>query len=242
LAPDCGEASVSLSDEAVLKLGIWLSPAFPVGGFTYSHGLEWAIEDGSVTTAAALEAWLGDILVHGAGRNDGILFAHGWRAVRAGDWPALADIVELADALQPSRERRLEAGAQGAAFAKAIGDTWDNAPYRAAIAALASRFGTIPWTYATAVAVAAASHALALRPSLSAYLQAFAGTILSAGVRAIPLGQTEGLKILSRLTPRLLTMADAALDAPLDDIGGAALRADIASMRHETQYTRLFRS
>jgi len=83
---------------------------------------------------------------------------------------------------------------------------------------------------------------LALRPSLSAYLQAFAGTILSAGVRAIPLGQTEGLKILSRLTPRLLTMADAALDAPLDDIGGAALRADIASMRHETQYTRLFRS
>jgi len=139
LAPDCGEASVSLSDEAVLKLGIWLSPAFPVGGFTYSHGLEWAIEDGSVTTAAALEAWLGDILVHGAGRNDGILFAHGWRAVRAGDWPALADIVELADALQPSRERRLEAGAQGAAFAKAIGDTWDNAPYRAAIAALASR-------------------------------------------------------------------------------------------------------
>ena len=232
----------ALRDDGVLMLAVWLSPAFPVGGFTYSHGLEWAIEDGSVTTATALEAWLRDILTHGAGRNDAILFAHAWRAARTDDSIGLADCIELADAFQPSRERRLEASAQGAAFAKAIGDTWSNPAYAAMTSALKAKFGTIPWTYATAVAVATASHDLALRPALSAYLQAFAANVISAGVRAIPLGQTEGLKILSRMTPLLFTIADTAISATLDDLGGAAVRADIASMQHETQYTRLFRS
>jgi urease accessory protein len=232
----------TLSDEGVLMLAVWLSPAFPIGGFTYSHGLEWAIEDGSVTRAADLEAWLGDILWHGAGRNDAILFAHAWRAASAHRTQDLIEVVELADAFQPTRERRLEAGAQGAAFAKAIGDTWANGAYASRVGDLAMHFGTIPWTYATAVAVAAAAHDLALRPSLSAYIQAFAATIISAGVRAIPLGQTEGLKILSRLGPQFFAIADHAISATLDDLGGAAIRADIASMRHETQYTRLFRS
>ncbi len=239
---DIGNAPGVLRDDGVLMLGVWLSPAFPVGGFTYSHGLEWAIEDGSVTTAAALEAWLGDILAHGAGRNDAILFAHAWRATRDRDTGNLIAAIELADAFQPSRERRLEAGAQGAAFAKAIGDTWANAAYGDVTSTLSTHFGTIPWTYATSVAVAAASHDLALRPALSAFLQAFAANVISAGVRAIPLGQTEGLQILSRVTPRLFAIADAAISATLDDLGGAAIRADIASMRHETQYTRLFRS
>ncbi len=232
----------ALRDDGVLMLGVWLSPAFPVGGFTYSHGLEWAIEDGSVTSAPMLEAWLGDVLQHGAGRNDAILFAHVWRAVRDDDLAKLAETVELADAFQPTRERRLEASAQGAAFAKAIGDTWSNDPFDRVTAALIAHFGTIPWTYATAVAVATASHDLALRPALSAFLQAFAANVISAGVRAIPLGQTEGLRILSRVTPQLFAIADAAISATLDDLGGAAIRADIASMRHETQYTRLFRS
>jgi urease accessory protein len=234
----------ALTDEGVLKLGIWLSPAFPVGGFTYSHGLEWAIEDGSVTTAVALEAWLTDVLEQGAGRNDAILFAECWRAAQAGDIPRLSDVIDLADAFQPTRERRLEAGAQGAAFAKAIGDSWMTPNLLEIVSRLteASHSGTIAWTYATAVAVAASVHALALRPALAAYLQAFAANVVSAGVRAIPLGQTQGLGILSRLGPRLFAIADQAISATLDDLGGAALRADIASMRHETQYTRLFRS
>lgn len=239
-----GRERAALSDEGVLKLGIWLSPAFPVGGFTYSHGLEWAIEDGSVTTAGALEAWLGDILDHGAGRNDAILFCEGWRAATAGDSVRLAGVIELADAFQPSRERRLEASAQGAAFVKAIGDSWMNEALAGRLAELGAIFSgrPIPWTYATAVAVAASAHDLALRPVLSAYLQAFAANVVSAGVRAIPLGQTQGLGILARLAPRLFDIAEHAISATLEDLGGAALRADIASMRHETQYTRLFRS
>ncbi len=223
-------------------LAVWLSPAFPVGGFTYSHGLEWAIEDGSVTSAPMLEAWLGDILQQGAGRNDAIFFAHAWRAATIGNTAELIEIAELADAFQPSRERRLEAGAQGAAFAKAIGDTWGNPAYSSMITELATHFGAIPWTYATAVATAAACHRLALRPALAAFLQGFSANVISAGIRAIPLGQTEGLRILHRVTPALFAIADSAILATLDDVGGAAVRADIASMRHETQYTRLFRS
>ncbi len=232
----------TLQDDGVLTLAIWLSPAFPVGGFTYSHGLEWAIEDGSVTSAALLEAWLGDILRHGAGRNDAILFAHVWRAATTGDTASLVEAIELADAFQPTRERRLEAGAQGAAFAKAIVDTWNTPAYAALTTTLGGHFGPIPWTYATAVATAAAAHGLSLRPALAAYLQAFCGTIVSAGVRAIPLGQTEGLGIIARITPTVFAIADHAISATLDDLGGAAVRADIASMCHETQYTRLFRS
>ncbi len=231
-----------LADEGVLKLGLWLSPAFPVGGFTYSHGLEWAIEDGSVTSAATLEAWLRDILLHGAGRSDAILFAAAWRAVRASDAARLGDVVELANALQPTRERHLEASAQGAAFAKAIGDTWATAEMADLVAGLGARFGTVPWTYAVAVGFAAGCHRLALRPALAAFLQGFAANVVSAGVRAIPLGQTDGLRIVARLAPVLLATCDEALAADLDDVGGAAVRADIASMRHETQYTRLFRS
>ena len=211
---------IAAADAGLLKLTLWLSPAFPVGSFTYSHGLEWAIEDGSVTSAAGLSAWLADILAHGAGRSDAILLAAAYRAAAADDRAALMEVLELADALQPSRERRLEATAQGAAFAKAIGDTWPTPAFRAlGEAAMAHFGGTVPWTYATAVAVT-----------------------VSAGVRAIPLGQTEGLRLVSESWPRLIALAGAALAAGLDDLGGFTPRADIASMRHETQYTRLFRS
>ena len=233
-----------MPDEAgLLKLSLWLSPAFPVGSFTYSHGLEWAIEDGSVTSGPALLLWLADILEHGAGRNDAILFAQAWRAVTDGDAAVLVDVVELADAMQPSRERRLEAAAQGAAFAKAIGDTWPTPAYDACVSSLAAYFGgTIPWTYAVAVAVATACHGIGLQPALAAYLQAFAATIVSAGVRAIPLGQTEGLRLVSESWPQIFRLVEVAQSAGLDDLGGCTPRADIASMRHETQYTRLFRS
>jgi urease accessory protein len=232
----------------LLDLMVWLSPAFPVGGFTYSHGLEWAIEDGSVATAADLEAWLADVLRHGAGRNDAILFAAAWRAAAAGlenvggDVATLAEIVELAAALQPTRERRLEASQQGAAFVKAVTDAWPHDAMAALVAALQARFGSVPWTYAVAVATASAAHGIALADALPATLQAFAANVISAGVRAIPLGQTDGLRILRRLGPVVAAVAAEGLAAGLDDLGGAAVRADIASMKHETQYTRLFRS
>ncbi|WP_284542152.1 urease accessory protein UreF [Pleomorphomonas sp. T1.2MG-36] len=223
---------------ALPRLMTWLSPAFPVGAFTYSHGLEWAVEDGTVTTAAALTTWLSDILRHGAGRSDAILLAHAFRAAAEGRAEDLQEIAELAYALQPSKERRLESGAQGRAFVTAIADTW-GAP---TLVDLARSLTPDPVAYPVAVAIAAADHRLPLADTVEAYLTAFAANLVSAAVRAVPLGQTEGQRTIRDLVPVVSVMAGEALNASLDDVGGAALRADIASMAHETQYTRLFRS
>lgn len=231
----------------LLTLQVWLSPAFPVGGFTYSHGLEWAIEAGVVTSAATLEDWLRQILLHGAGRSDAVFLARAHDAATAGDFARLAEIVELAAAFQPSKERRLEATAQGAAFVRAVSDTWANDRFATLLKGLATRFspptwGAVPWTYAPAVAVAAAAHGLARADVVPAFVQAFAANIISAGVRAVPLGQSDGLRVLRRLTPVVRRIADEAETATLADVGGATIVADVASMKHETQYTRLFRS
>lgn len=229
----------TLSPATLARLLAWLSPSFPVGAFSYSHGLEWAIEDGTVKTAADLEAWLGDVLRHGAGRNDAIFFVHAWRAAATGDHDGLRAVAELGAAFQPSKERRLESCAQGAAFLTAVGATWPN-PSLAALSETLAGEPAVP--YPVAVAVAAAAHDVPLAPALIACLNAFAANIVSAGVRAIPIGQTDGQRTIAALAPLIEEIAASSLHASLDDLGGAALRADIASMKHETQYTRLFRS
>lgn len=241
--PDVRAPKVSRSEAVaprdLMHLLAWLSPSFPVGAYTYSHGLEWAIEDGSVTTAADLEAWLSDILVHGGGRNDAILLAHAYRAAAADDMSALRDVAGLALAFQPSRERHLETSAQGRAFLKAVVDAWEND--RLAIFANALDSET-DIAYPVAVGVAAAAHDIPLASTLVATLSAFVANLVSAGVRAIPIGQTDGQRTIAALTAVCEHLADMALHADIDDLGGITLRADIASMNHETQYTRLFRS
>lgn len=227
-----------MAGAALSRLMTWLSPSFPVGAFTYSHGLEWAVEEGTVTSAATLTAWLSDILRHGAGRSDAILLVTAFQAAAEGRANDLQEVAELAYALQPSKERRLESGAQGRAFATAIADTW-GAP---SLADLAGRLAPDPVAYPVALAVAAADHRLSLAETVEAYLTAFAANLVSAAVRAVPLGQTEGQRTIRDLAPIVSAVAAEALIASLDDIGGASLRADIASMAHETQYTRLFRS
>jgi urease accessory protein len=233
------EETAQANGPALQRLLAWLSPSFPVGAYSYSHGLEWAIEDGSVTDAATLAAWVGDVLRHGAGRTDAVLFAHAYRAGRDTDGTALRELVELAAAFQPTKERHLEATAQGRAFLSTIAAAWP-------VAALGELLADIPrdppMTYALAVAIAAAAHSVPLTPALTAYLSAFVANLVSAGVRAIPIGQTDGQRIVAFAAPLVEAAAATALAAGLDALGGAALRADIASMKHETQYTRLFRS
>jgi urease accessory protein len=214
----------------------WLSPAYPVGGYSYSHGLEWAVETGQVKDATSLAGWIEDLMVHGAGRSDVILLAAAWRALAAGDGAALTEAAELAAAFVPSAERRLETLAQGAAFLAATLAAWP----KPEIEALAADGREV--AYPIAVGVCAAAHALPLAETAQAFAQAFAANVVSAGVRLIPLGQSDGLRVLAGLEPLIRRVVAAALAASLDDIGGAAVAADIASMRHETQYTRLFRS
>jgi urease accessory protein len=211
----------------LLNLLAWFSPAFPTGAFAYSHGLEWAVESGDIKDGETLLQWLTDVLAHGAGRSDTILLRHAHRA--AADPTTLREIVELATACAPARERRDESLNQGRAFQRAVA-AWtmtplpEDAPYSVAVGAAAGD-RDIPEDH-TAVA----------------YLQAFATNLISAAVRLVPLGQTAGLHVLASLEQTILATADETKNASLDDVGGCTFRSDIASMRHETQYTRLFRS
>ena len=223
------------AEAALLPLMLWLSPAFPVGSFAYSQGLEWAVEAGDVKDARTLGGWLVDLLSFGAPRADAILFAEGFRNAEAEDWPALAETNELAIALATSAERRLETTAQGAAFVAAARAAWDCAPLRAL--AEAERVA-----YPVAVAAAAAGHGLPLEASLQAFVLAQVAAAVSAVVRLGPIGQTDGQKVQATLIPRIRALAREAAGSTLADLGACAFRAEIAAMRHETQYSRLFRS
>ncbi|MDO9413329.1 MAG: urease accessory protein UreF [Pseudolabrys sp.] len=229
--------AIIMDDKALYRLMAWLSPAFPVGAFSYSSGIEWAIEAGDITDEAALQDWLGVMLSEGGGYCDAVLLAQAHRAALSDGDQALHDIAELAAAFAPSRERHLETTAQGNAFIEAARAAWGCA----AIDRLKSVWDG-PVAYPVAVAVTAAGHGIALEPTLSAYLQALAANWVSAGVRLIPLGQTQGLRVVAALESAVAATAQRALNATLDDLGSAAFRADLASARHETQYTRLFRS
>ena len=216
---------------------LWLSPAFPVGAYAYSHGLEWAFEAGDVTDAASLAAWLADLARFGAPHLDAALFAHAFRAAAAADWPALDAVNELAVALAGSAERRLETTAQGAAFRLAARAAWDCE----ALARLPERDGE-PLAYPVAVAAAAAGCGMALSRAAEAFVIGQFANLVSAATRLGVVGQTDGLKILAGILPELAALAREAAGATLDDLGACALRSDIAAMRHETQYSRLFRS
>ena len=222
-------------DSGLLPLMLWLSPAFPVGAFAYSHGLEWAVEAGDVSDARSLGGWLVDLLTFGAPRADAVLFAAAFRAAETGDWPALIETNELAVALAGSAERRLETSAQGLAFVAAARAAWDCEPLRALAAE-----GRV--AYPVAVAAAAGGHSLPLEASLEAFVLALVANLVSAAVRLGPIGQTGGQKILATLLPRVRALAREAAGSSLADLGGCAFRSDIAAMRHETQYSRLFRS
>jgi urease accessory protein len=217
-----------LDGAALWKLATWLSPGYPVGAFAYSHGLEWAVASGAVTDASSVGAWIADCVEHGAGRADAILLAHAWRAGVARDKAEIAALVSLAAALAPSAERLLETRAQGAAFAATTGAVWEDDGVGA--------------PYPVAVGRAAGRHGVPLEPTALLYLHAFAANLVSASVRLVPLGQTDGQRVLAVLLPLCRRTAEEAISATPDDIGGCAFRADIAAMRHETQEPRLFRT
>jgi len=216
---------------------IWLSPAFPVGGFAYSHGLEWAHEAGDLRDAATLEAWIADILRFGAGRNDLILLAAAYRATAEWNASELAGVAELALALATSAERRLETTTQGDAFVAAISRSW---PCQAT--ELLTTSWRDPVAYPVAVAVAAAAHAIPATEALRAFGLAFISNLVSAAVRLGVVGQTDGQRVIAALLPIVEEVAAIAESGSLDELGACAFRSDLAALRHEGQYTRLFRS
>ena len=215
----------------------WLSPAYPVGAFSYSSGIEWAVEAGDIGNAETLGSWLAVMIFEGGGFCDAVFFAHAHRAAAAGDETALRAVAELVAAFAPSKERHLETTAQGRAFLDATRAAWPCAALDRLVDIWEGPIG-----YPIAVGTAAAGHGIALEPALAAFIQALAANLVSAGVRLVPLGQSDGQRLLAALEPTIAATAARALSCPLDEVGSAALRADLASLRHETQYTRLFRS
>jgi urease accessory protein len=229
--------TMSTTEAALYRLMTWLSPAYPLGAFSYSHGLEYAVEAALVVDRESLQAWVATAVGAGAGRSDAALLAAAWRAARADDRAALDDVVELAAAWRGTAETALESRAQGAAFLATTRAAWPHA----LLDALALRHrGDV--ALPVAVAVAAAGQDVPLPAVLTAYLHAFAANLVSAGLRLIPLGQSDGQLAIAAVERIVAETAEAARATPLDEIGTAAPLLDWCSMRHETQYTRLFRS
>lgn len=222
------------------RLMAWLSPAFPIGAFAYSHGIECAVEQGLVRDRATLTHWVAAIVCQGAGAVDAVLFREAWAGARANDAGALGRIAELGAAMRGSAETAQESRDQGSAFLATVTEAWPD-PGLAAWAEILRKEGRAP-SYAVAVGAVAGWQGLPRDVALFAFLQAFAANLVSAGVRLIPLGQTDGQCAIAALEASIEAAVDAALDRPLEDIGTATPMVEWTSMRHETQYTRLFRS
>lgn len=229
--------TTATTEAELARLLAWCSPAYPIGGYSFSHGLEQAVEDGLVTDRAGLGAYVATVLEAGAGRIDAALFAAAWRAMADGDAARLDEVAAIALAWRATAEIALETTVQGSAFAAVTAAAWPEPRF----AAFAARHGRA-LAHPVAAGAAAAAHALALRPSLFAHLSAVAANLVSAGVRLVPLGQTDGQIVTASLASAVAAATDAGIAAELDAIGTAAPMLDLLSMRHETQYTRLFRS
>lgn len=212
-------ATITMTDTIALqRLFAWLSPSWPIGSFAYSHGIEQAISDGWLKGPDDVQLWIGDVLQHGAGRNDAILLAHAWRG---------EDVGALALALPGSTERRRETIEQGAGFARvasAVDGFLPNAPYPVALG------------------VAAARARAPLAETVTMFLQAFAANLITACVKSVPIGPTDGQRVLAALMPLIARIARDAAAATLDDLGGCTLRSDLAAIRHETLEPRIYRT
>ena len=224
--------------DPLYRLLAWLSPAYPIGAFSYSHGVETAVEAGLIKDRASLVTWLESVLLLGTGIVDGALFVAAWRTAEAQDWTSFDAIAERAAAWRGTSEMALESRQQGGSFLSITRTAWPHASLDGVHERLAGAL-SLP----VAVALAAAAHGIVLDRALEGYLHAFTANLISAAVRTVPLGQSDGQIALAALEPAVRQAAEAALAvASLDEVGTATPLLDWCSLRHETQYTRLFRS
>jgi urease accessory protein len=216
---------IMTTEAHLVRLLTLLSPAFPVGAFGYSHGLETAIREGLVTDAGTLCDWIAGVIEHGGAWSDAVLLKAAWEASE--DAPALGEVAELAGAMPVSLERRRETLGQGEAFLTAA-RAWGEPPI------------TGPVAYCVAVGAVCGRAAIPLEAALTGWLHAFAANLISVAVRAIPIGQTDGVATIAELEPVILATVARAARSTLDDLGQAGICSDIAAMRHETLGVRLF--
>ncbi len=225
---------------ALLRLQSWLSPAFPSGSYSYSHGLEWAVEAGYVDDHETLIDWLEADLRYGSGRNEAIFFIESWRSATHDDRAKLFEIAELAGAFRGTSEFALESSQQGGGCLSTLRRVWPDDLLDQLSELLSEQH--LPPALAVVHGVASAKAGVLANLALAAFLQSYVANLVTAGVRLIPLGQTDGQRAIAALEQAVLAATEEAMGATIDDLGSAAFMVDLASMAHETQYTRLFRS
>ncbi len=225
---------------ALLRLQSWLSPAFPTGSYSYSHGLEWAVEAGHVHDRKSLVDWLEADLYYGSGRNEAIFFSEAWRCAVDDNYAKLLEIVELAAAFRGTSELALESSQQAAAYLAMLRKVWPNRILDWLSEMLCERH--IQPAVAVVLGVRSAREGIPVSLALPVLLQSYLANLVTAGVRLIPLGQTDGQLAIAELEEAVLAASAQAKKATIDDLGSVAFMVDLASMAHETQYTRLFRS
>jgi urease accessory protein len=225
---------------ALLRQQSWLSPAFPTGSYSYSHGVEWAVEAGQVHDRASLVDWLECNLCYGSGRNEAIFFREAWRSTIDDDRAKLCRIAELAAAFRGTSEFALESSQQASACLATLRSIWPDCTLDWLAELLCERH--LQPALAVVLGVRSAREGIPIRLALPAFLQSYIANLVTAGIRLIPLGQTDGQRAIGELEDTVLAASAQAMRATIDDLGSAAFMVDLASMAHETQYTRLFRS
>jgi urease accessory protein len=230
----------TLSNTALLNLMTLLSPSFPVGGYVYSHGIEYAVEDGRITNEQDLCVWINAALRHGTGRIDGILFKSAWAAVTENKFIDLKWVIERSDVMRGTKEMGLESQSQGKAFLDTTAQVWDLEKLDQVMEVVGGMEHQP--TYPVAVAIVSAASDIPFQASLLAYFHAFSANLVSAGIRLVPLGQVAGQRCMEELKLSIDDMLEATILGKIENLGTAAPIIDWASMQHETQYTRLFRS
>ncbi len=225
---------------ALLRLQSWLSPAFPMGSYSYSHGVEWAVEAGYVYDRQSLVDWLEADLSYGSGRNEAIFFREAWRCAMDDDCEKLFAIAELAAAYRGTAEFALESSQQATACLATLRAVWPDRVLDWLSEILSQR--RVQPALAVVLGIRSARQKIPVTEALPAFLQSYLANLVSAGVRLIPLGQTDGQLAIAELEDAVLTASTQARVSTIDNLGSAAFMVDLASMAHETQYTRLFRS
>lgn len=229
-----------VSPLSLLRQQSWLSPAFPTGSYSYSHGIEWAVEAGHIHDRKGLVDWLEADLRYGSGRNEAIFFIEAWRCAGDGDREELLEITELAAVFRGTSEFALESSQQATACLATLRRVWPD-PLLETLSKLISGLRIAP-ALSVVLGIRAAKQDIPATLALPAFLQSYLANLVTAGVRLIPLGQTDGQLCVAELEPAVLAMAAETEHAKIHDLGSAAFMVDLASALHETQYTRLFRS
>ena len=223
------------TDTALYRLMTWLSPSYPVGAYAFSHGIENAVERGFIGDRESALEWIRDLLRYGNGRADLVFLKEAWDA--HDDRESLQSIARHAIAFQASSELRTESIAQGRAFAEITRNAWQDPILDTALEAIADSPA-----YPVVVGAAAASHGIDREATMLAFAHAFCANLVSATVRLVPLGQTDGQRITAALEPEVMAAVTDAGSLSRHTVSNATIYSDICSMNHENQYTRLFRS